>query len=568
MKGLSLVILCLAVCAMGLAGGYFAASQKSAPTHEHEHGGHAEADEHAGHDHGAEEGHDHAHEHAAAPKISPQAARNLGIETKEVDTAPYVQTRGVAGMVTPVPQSTQPLIAPVGGVISEVAIYPGAIAEGGAIAFRIVRDPLPRPTLVLTGELIKPAGEEIHNALGELRRAARGVEVLHTELERVRGFTRTASAGELPVLPRKTEIDLRYELARAEQELSNGRERLRLHGFSEAEVSALEKDHEGLPVRPAIWQQALKQNGLWPPIADDLFATLPAGLRDTAWSAAAIGELSSAGLATPELVAWLKENPDAAPHFLTIAGLLQQGSTLEQIRMLYGQGGLSPVVEVRLPVPDGAKDWDVSQVLVKPSEHVAAGAALAQLADARWMLLRCDPVASETPLLVRALKEKLVLSANPLLEGAGPALTNLRLQSLQRNENAGDSIAALVRVPNEALATTQSDGLPYHFRSWQLRAGERYLLNVPVRQFDDAYVLPAEAATDDGPDKVVFVRSGDDFEPRKVVVLHQDFSTVVLDPKFSDLFPGDEVVVKGAFGLALALKVGNGAVDPHAGHNH
>lgn len=89
-----------------------------------------------------------------------------------------------------------------------------------------------------------------------------------------------------------------------------------------------------------------------------------------------------------------------------------------------------------------------------------------------------------------------------------------------------------------------------------------------MERLDEVFVLPTGAVTDDGPDKVVFIQDGDSFRAAKVVVRYQDHQFAVLDAKHSEIFPGDTVAMRGAFGLGLALKAGSGAADPHAGHQH
>ena len=86
--------------------------------------------------------------------------------------------------------------------------------------------------------------------------------------------------------------------------------------------------------------------------------------------------------------------------------------------------------------------------------------------------------------------------------------------------------------------------------------------------FEDVYVLKNDAVVSDGPDKIVYVRKGDRYEPAKVVVLYSDDEFVVLD-KASQLNAYDTVVTSGAYGLDIALKAGTaGAVGAHAGHSH
>ena len=81
-------------------------------------------------------------------------------------------------------------------------------------------------------------------------------------------------------------------------------------------------------------------------------------------------------------------------------------------------------------------------------------------------------------------------------------------------------------------------------------------------------MLPAEALVSLGQEQTVLVRNGDTYESRPVTLIHRSPRIAVLALS-SDLFPGDAVVTKGAFALAMALNTAGGApVDPHAGHSH
>jgi membrane fusion protein, heavy metal efflux system len=555
MKMLGVVILSVVFTVLGLAGGFLAAKQTTSSGGGHDHGGH---ESHAGHDHGAHEGHDHGPE---KPKISPQAAKNLGITLADVETTSFVKFQSVPAKVVEMPGSRQPLVAPLGGIVSEIKVVPGSTAAAGAVVVTIIREALPRPVLTLTEEIIKPVSEQIHTSMGELRRASRGIEILQTELNRIKQFTQGAGEG-LALLPKKNEIDIRYELARAEQELQNVREKLRLHGFSDEQITALEKGGAAPPVNQQVWKRALQRNGLWPESADAIMAALPADTQAAPWHVAAIGELAGAGLATGELAAWLKSDTAAALNFLEIAGLLQRGHSLAQVQSLTKLNALSPIIQVQ--VPAGAADWDVLEVLVTPNEKVEAGQKLATLVNLRQMQLRTEPVGGETAVILNALKQRADIEAAPLLDGVAPRLSGLKFSHVASDDQSSGTVA-FARVDNKALETVD-EGARGKFRTWQIRPGQRYMLRIPTEALKDVFVLPSGAVTDEGPDKVVFIQDGESYTSKKVAVLHQDHEVVVLDGKTSELFPGDSVVQRGAFGLSLALRSSPAAAEH--GHDH
>jgi multidrug efflux pump subunit AcrA (membrane-fusion protein) len=499
------------------------------------------------------------------PKISPQTLNNLGVTTKEAETQTFIKTRPIAAVVEELPTSDVPLFAPAGGTIVEIAVYPKTILAAGSLVMKIVRDPLPRPTLTLTEEIIKPATEQFHGFVGEIRKAYRGTELLRTELERVKKFTETGTQDDLPILPRKNAIDLRYDLARAEQDLENARENLRLHGVADEQLHELEAGKNIIVGTPKIWQRALSRNGLWTEQSQALHDAL-AG-NESPWTVASIGELTGAGLVTQELVAWIKSDPAAAKRFVDIAALMQQGNSLERLKTLHAKNGLEPVIEVKTPA--GAPDWDVEELFVRQGERVEAGTKLALLGDHRQMQLRIEPIGAEVSTLLRVLSSHDEMEAAPLVDASGPKLKGLKLMSITQSDDTHQAVA-IAEVPNEAAGIVE--GPRGKFRTWKLREGQAYSLKVPTDKMDNVFVVPSDAVTDSGADKVIFIRDGDSFKEVKIELLYQDQeSAVIANNKETELFPGDEVVQHGAFGLGLALKAageGEHEGEGEGGHHH
>lgn len=113
---------------------------------------------------------------------------------------------------------------------------------------------------------------------------------------------------------------------------------------------------------------------------------------------------------------------------------------------------------------------------------------------------------------------------------------------------------------------TSAEG--HRFVSWRYRPGQRVQVIVPVEQWNDRIVLPADAVAQSGVETYVFLPNGDHFDRKPVRVEYRDrFSVVVAND--GSVFPGDTIVLSGAQQLQLALKnKAAGPVDPHAGHNH
>lgn len=495
-----------------------------------------------------EQGHDHS-------KLSEATLRNLGVTVAPAAKSRFVTSREVAASVVDGPFAELPQHAPIGGRVAEILVKPGMVVAAGAPLVKLTRDPLPRPRLELTADILVPSRESLHGAVGEVRRAHAEVEIARTELARIEQFAAAAAPGDPPVVPRQRAIDLRNQLLRAQTGLTQAREELEKHGLTEQQVQGVIDGAPLPPVVQAMWLRALQHNGLWPDSAQRLHGALPANLRELPWSIATAGELAGAGLATEELAAWLEGEPAAAEHFLAIGAMLQQGSSLAELRRLYAAGAFAPIVTVVAPA---GEDFDVHDLGVKLGQHVEAGAELVTLRDPRAMYLRVQPLGGEVAVLLEAIARGAQCSAEPLLAGTGPKFDALRIGWLDGDAGA-DGAYAMVAVANTPLA-----GDVAHGRTWQLRPGQRYRLLIPSQALDDVYVLPATALVRQGDKQMVILKDGDDYAPVEVLVVHRDEQVVVLATgEGLEPHPGDQIVQTGAHALSLALQGSDAAAHHH-----
>jgi multidrug efflux pump subunit AcrA (membrane-fusion protein) len=498
---------------------------------------------------------------ATAAVLSEQALKNLGVRVGEAELTDFMRYTTVQAAVVDPPLNTQPVVAPLGGIVTEIFVRPGQVAAAGSRLVCALREPIPRPELSLTSDILTPVSENLHEAVAKLRTANSQLKIATTELERVREFTSTGTTDGLPLLPRKTEIDLKYALARAEQETANARRELERHGLSGAEIDSVANGAIP-PGNLRLWRRALENNGLWGKPEDAILGALPERARGLPWSIAAIGELAAAGLSTDELAKALQEAPALAEHFVEAAALLLQGNSVPRVRLLSESGALEPVMKLNAPA-SGVPDWDVAEILVRPGQRVEAGETLVLLHSPRVMWLHLEPVGEEIRHVLDALESNAPLRAVPLLTGSGPTLDNLRLDRMDtRGEMEARGAVAYVVCKNEPVAAADSDA-----RSWRLRIGLRYLVRVPIERLEQRFVLPAGAVAERGPEKFVFLQDGSTFRAVPVHVEYEDDEVVVVANDGS-LFPGDPVVTSGAFALALALQTDTAAADPHAGHDH
>ncbi len=215
-----------------------------------------------------------------------------------------------------------------------------------------------------------------------------------------------------------------------------------------------------------------------------------------------------------------------------------------------------------IAAPVGPPDWDVAELPRTAGERVEAGATIAVLRDSRVVRIRAESGGADAGHLLDALRNGTICEAAPLVPGTGPELKGLKPLSAG-NDPGGRLTVVLADAANEALAV-RDEGERGKFRSWGLRAGQRYVFTVPLETVKRTYVVPLDAIATDGPDKVVFLQSGDTFLSQKVVILFQDARVAVLDAKTSGIAPGDVYVERGAPALALALRAGSNVL----GHGH
>ncbi|MDD7984350.1 hypothetical protein PQO01_05240 [Lentisphaera marina] len=539
------------------AGVFFSCKpQEAADPHAgHNHGPNEKHDDHSGHDHGPNE--EHSDEETAG--VSDQALKNMGVEIKEIDSSDFMVSVPVAAYLSNHPLSEQPVYAPFSGRIQKIELQPGQYIGPDQLLVSIIRDPIKRPQVKLVASLLTPASEEYHSTIANIRSSLKSLKLLQTELQRLNKF-KSESDG-LSVVPQKDLIDLRYDIAKEKQELENYRSKLKFHGLSSQEISKLE-DGETFVQSPNLWKNALKKNNIWSTQSEKLFSSLPEQIQNDSWVIATIGELTVEGVVTSELIQYFNETPKARVYFLEIASMLQEGHSLTDIKNLQELGALDKTIKVK--APQNKLGWDLNKIHVKPGQMIARGEQLFSLSDPSNMLLKAKPSGSEFADINTAIKNDFTLNASPLIANGSPTLKNLAISKVLDTEDLSPTV--LIPASNQVMHKTTINNIKY--RNWDLRAGLRYTLKVPVRKLEDVIVLPAEAVLDHGADKVVFVQDGDAFIRRKVVVVYQSDEVAVIG-EGSELLPEEPMVVRGAFALQLALIAGTPeAVDPHAGHNH
>jgi len=539
--------------------------------HDHGEQAHSVNDDHAGHDHGSEEhkshegdsscsGHGHD-EHSDAEyelqAFTPIEIKNMRIKLESVKLGTFLQTEQVSSTVANVAQNKRPLYAPWSGRVKKISTIAGAAVREGHELLTIVRDPIPRIELNLTGDILKPASEEYHALTASLRSSQQELKNVKEELARL---TKYDSESEVSLVPQKDIRELKYAQANLKKAIENDLLKLQLHGHVAGDNS---KRPQYAPVTDKLWIAALKANGIWNQKTQKLYEALPKSLQSNSWAIATIGELTASSLVSDKLINWMADDNKAAKHIIEIGGLIQEGYTIAALKELEKLDVFEQTIVIKAPAGD--MGWDINSVNIRVGQYVEAGSDLLTISDNSKMYLIAEPIGSEVPLVINAMQQEFPILAKPLSKNAGPEMKDLSIIKVGVRENGTQEAIALSE--NEMVNVAHNDG--HVFRSWGLRTGMKYIMHVPIAQLKNVYTIPVDAVIESGGQNFIFVKSHDnEFEKRHVVISYKDSDYAVLG-KDSELKSGDSVVVEGAFAMNLAfLSETPAAIDPHAGHNH
>ncbi len=253
--------------------------------------------------------------------------------------------------------------------------------------------------------------------------------------------------------------------------------------------------------------------------------------------------------------------------------LLLHGLSEQQVDTIIDTRTLLATLTVRAPSAaaqnGGSGTLVVQELAVERGQHVTAGDPLATLVDHATLLIEGEAFEQDLAQITAAATAGTPITA--ILEAKaspGRQVEGLTI-SYVADRIAADSrtLHFYVALPNEVLGEPRiEDGR--RFLTWRHKPGQRMQLEVPVEEWPERIVLPAEAVAQDGVESYVFRVNGDHFDREPVHVEHRDPRWVVL-ANDGTLFAGDRIAMSAAQQLQLAIKnQSGGAIDPHAGHNH
>lgn len=406
----------------------------------------------------------------------------------------------------------------------ETSTYVRSVSVPAVVAERPGRSRLPVSTPMtgvvthvhaVTGEAVIPGAllfelrlthEDLVNAQKEFLQTLGDLDVEQKEVARLEEVTASGA------VPGKTLLERKYARDKLLASLASQKEALRLHGLSIEQIDRITSD-----------RKLLTQLRVYAPSTDEHDHTHEDGIQ-----------LSN----TPPIHQALFTDEETAP--------IQE--------LAHSEPGKVALVIQSLDIHKG--------------ETVTTGQVLCVLAD--YSELYIEGQAFETDGAAVAEAKRRGWKATAVVEqfGVEKDLPGLPIAYLANEVNAASrTLPFFVSLKNEIVEDTQNES-GQRFLSWRFRPGQRMQLRVPVEEWADQIVLPAEAVVKEGPDSFVFVQNGDHFDRIAVHERYRDRRSVVV-ANDGAIFAGDAVAMTGAHQMQLALKnKAGGAIDPHAGHNH
>lgn len=458
---------------------------------------HHSSDAHA---HSAEA--EHAHGSANALDVSEAARKNLGLTEaylQPIELRSFTRTLSVPSIIVDNPGRTRlPVSAPMTGIVTHVHAVTGEAINPGDLILE----------MRLTHEDLVTAQKEYLQTLGD-----RDIE--QKQIARIEGL---ANAG---ALSNKTLVERQFTRDKLESHLSSQREALRLHGLSDNQIAAIDKN-----------RRLLTEIQIVAPHPDD---HSDEQLHLSLEKSPALSKDTRSASPSPFRVASAEESQNA----------LQQHSSNDDSHLL------------------------VLQTLhAQKGQIVNAGDELCVLADYKELMIEGQAFETEASMITKAK-----LATWPIAALIGENSETIRIENLElsRVDNEIDpatrTLKFYVRLKNELIDEKRTPEGQRHV-TWKYRTGQRLQLLLPVEQWTEQIVLPIDAVVREGIESFLFQENGDQFERISIHELYRDQTNVVIANDGS-IYPGDVVALRGAYQMQMALKnQAGGGIDPHAGHTH
>ena len=163
-----------------------------------------------------EESHDHASAPTNAARLSPQAQKNLDLESRPLELTSFWRTIEVPGVVVDRPGiSDRGVVAPVAGVITQIHHHPGDTIKPGSPLFSI-----------------RLVGEALHSSQLELFKATREVEIARDQRQRL------ADVAQSGALAQSRIIEIDNQIRRLEVTIAAYEQALEARGLTKESIAA------------------------------------------------------------------------------------------------------------------------------------------------------------------------------------------------------------------------------------------------------------------------------------------------------------------------------------------
>ncbi len=463
----------------------------------------ADVDEHSTsanpHAHGKVE---HAHESANALAVSETARKNLGLTEaflKPIELRSFTRSLSVPSIIVDSPGRTRlPVSAPMTGIVTHVHAVPGEAIKPGDLILE----------MRLTHEDLVTAQKEYLQTLGD-----RDIEL--KQIARIEGL---ANAG---ALSNKTLLDRQFARDKLESHLSSQREALRLHGLSDNQITAIDKD-----------RRLLTEIKIVAPHPDDHSdEELHLSLKKSS--------TLSKVLNTPE------PNPFRVASTDDSHKAVQMHSADDDSHLLVLQ-----------------------ELNAQKGQTVNVGDSLCVLADYKELMIEGQAFETEASIITKAKLANWPIAALVGDNSAAVRIENLELSRVNNEiDPATRTLKFYVSLKNDLIEEKPTRDGQRHV-TWKYRTGQRLQLLLPIEQWTEQIVLPIDAVVKEGIESFLFQENGDHFERVSVHELYRDQTHVVV-ANDGAVYPGDVIALRGAYQMQMALKnQAGGGIDPHAGHNH
>ena len=263
--------------------------------------------------------------------------------------------------------------------------------------------------------------------------------------------------------------------------------------------------------------------------------------------------------------------------------LLTRGLTPEQINGV-AEGKYVSEIEVKTPKhrtpdkrllagllvkhmgvrPDDASDptFEIQELKVELGQQVQAGQTLCLLSNHQSLYIEGRAFRQETPLLEKAAKEGWPVQVD-FREDVGNGWPTLEqsfgVRHIANTIDPTSRTFAFFLPLNNQSRSYKKDGKTLML--WRFRPGQKVRLHVRVEQYENVFVLPADAVVREGPEAYVFRQNGDLFDRKPVRVVYQDRQQVAIANDGS-VPAGLFVAQNGATQINRVLKSQSGGLPP------